>query len=69
MVAMPGVYKVLVWRSERKRPLGTSRHRWEDNITMDLKEVGWGGMDLVDLAQERVRWQTVVNVGMNLWVL
>jgi len=68
MFEMPGACRVLVGRSEGKRLLGTSRHRWEDNIKMDLQEVGWGGMDWVDLAQERDRWQALVNVGMNSWV-
>ena len=68
MIDMLGAYRVLVGRSERKRPLGTSRQKWEDNIKMDLKEVGYEDMDWVDLAQERDRWQALVNVGMNLWV-
>ena len=50
-----GVYRVLVGKRQRKKPLGRHRHRWEDNIEMDLQEVGLGGggMDLIDLAQER----------------
>jgi len=54
---------------EGKRPLGRSRHRWEDIIKMDLQEVGGAGMDWIRLAQERDRWQAVVNVVINLWVL
>jgi hypothetical protein len=46
-----------------------SRHRWEDNIKMDLKEVGWGGMDWIDLALDRGRWRVLLNVVMNLQVL
>jgi hypothetical protein len=46
---------------EGKRPLGRPRHRWEDNITMDRREVGCGGMDGIDLAQDRVRWRARVN--------
>jgi hypothetical protein len=47
----------LVGKPERKGPLGRPRHRWEDNIRMDLKEVGWGGgIDWIDLAPDRVRW-------------
>jgi hypothetical protein len=42
--------------------------RWEDNIKMDLQEVGWGGMDWIDMAQDRDRWRAVVNSVMNLWV-
>jgi hypothetical protein len=49
-------------------PLGRHRYRWEDNIKMDLQEVGCGGMDWIGLAQDRDRWWTVVNVVMNLWV-
>jgi hypothetical protein len=44
------VYMILVGKPEGKRPLGRPRHRWEDNIRMDLREVGWGGMDWIDLA-------------------
>jgi hypothetical protein len=44
------------------------RRRWKDNIGIDLQEVGWGGMDLIDLAQDRDRWQALENVVMNLWV-
>jgi len=51
-----------------KEPLGRPRHRWEDNIKMDLQEVGYGGMDWVELAQDRERWQALVNVVMNLQV-
>ena len=53
---------------EGKRPLGRPRRRWEDNITMDLQEVGCGGMDLIELSQERGRWWALVNVTMNLRV-
>jgi hypothetical protein len=55
-------------RSEQNRPLGRARHRWEDNIKKDLQEVGWGGMDWTYLAQDRDRWQVLVNAVMNLWV-
>jgi len=57
-----------VGKSEGKRPLGRPRHRCEDNIKMDLQEVGWRGMDWIDLAQDRDRWWALVNVVMNLWV-
>jgi hypothetical protein len=63
-----GVCRVLVGKPERKRPLGTPRHRWEDTIKMDLQEVGCGGMDWIGLAQDRDRWRATVNVVMNLWV-
>jgi len=51
---------------ERKRPLGRSRRRWEDNIKMDLQEAECGGIDWVDLAQNRDRWREIVNVVMSL---
>ena len=61
-----GVYRVLVRKREGKRPLGRSRRRWEDNIKMDLREVGCGGMDWFDLAQDRYRWRALVSAVMNL---
>jgi hypothetical protein len=60
-----GVYRVLVGKSGGKRPLGRPRCRWEDNINMDLQEVGCGGMDWIELAQDRDRWGALVNVVMN----
>jgi hypothetical protein len=63
-----GVYRVLVGKPEGKRPLETPRRRWEDNIKMDLQEVGCGGMDWIELAQDRDRWRALVNVVMNVWV-
>jgi len=63
-----GVYRVLVGKPEGKRPLGKPRRRWEDNIKMDLQEVGCEGMDWIELAQDRDRWRVLVNEGMNLWV-
>jgi hypothetical protein len=59
------VYRVLVGKPEGKRPLATPRHRWEDNIKMDPQEVGCGGMTWIELAQDRDRWQELVNVVMN----
>ena len=59
---------VLVGKPEGKRPLGRRRRRWEDNIKMDLQEGGCGGMDCIDLAQDRDRWWTLVNAVMNLRV-
>jgi hypothetical protein len=63
-----GVYRVLVGKSERKRPLGRPRYRWEDNIKADIQEVGCGGMDWIEMAQDRERWRALVNAVMNLWV-
>jgi len=60
-----GVYRVLVGKSEGKRPLGRPRPRWEDNIKMDLQEVGFRGMDWIKLAQDRDRWRALVNAVMN----
>ena len=59
------VYRVLVGKPERKRPLGRHRRRWKDNIKMDLQEVGCGGMDWIELAQDRDRWRALVNALMN----
>jgi hypothetical protein len=64
-----GVHRVLVAKPEGKRPLGRPGRRWEDNINIDLKEVGCGCMDWIDLAQDRDRWREHVNAIMNLWVL
>ena len=60
-----GVYRVLVGKPEGKRPLGRPRHRWEDNIKMDLQGVGCGGMDWIELAQDRDKWRALVNTVMN----
>jgi hypothetical protein len=51
-----------------KRPLGRPRRRWEDNIRVDLQEVGCGGMDWIGLAQDKDRWRAIVNAVMNLRV-
>jgi len=61
-----GIYRVLVGKPEGKRPLGRPRRRWEDNIKMDLREVGCGGLDWIELAEDRDRWPALVNVVMNL---
>jgi hypothetical protein len=63
-----GVYKVLVGVLEGKRPLGRPIRRWEDNVKMDLQEVERGGMDRIELAQNRNRWHPLVNATMKLWV-
>ena len=62
------MYRVLEGKTEGKRPLGRPRRRWEDNIKNDLKEVGCGGMDWIELAQDRDRWRALVNPVMNLRV-
>jgi hypothetical protein len=54
-------YRLLVEKPEGRRPLGRPRRRWADNITMDLVEVGWGGVDWIALAQDRDRWRALVN--------
>jgi hypothetical protein len=63
-----GVYSVLVARAEGKRPLGRSRRRWEDNIKLDLREIGIDGANWIHLAQDRVQWRAFVNTVMNLRV-
>jgi len=63
-----GVHRVLVRKSEGKRPLGRPRRRWEDNIKVDLQEVGEGCGDWMELAQDRDRWRVLVNMVMNLRV-
>jgi hypothetical protein len=63
-----GVYRVLVGNPEEKRPLGKPRRRWEDNIKADLQEVECGGMDRIQLAQDRDSWRALENVVMNLRV-
>ena len=65
-----GVYRVFVGggKPEGKRPLGRPRHKWEDNVKMDLQEVRDGGMDWIELAQDRDRWRALVNAVMNLRV-
>ena len=62
------VYGVLVGKPEGRRPLGRPRHRWEDNIKMDLQVVGCGGMDWIELPKDRDRWRALVNVVMSLRV-
>jgi hypothetical protein len=63
-----GVYRVLVGKPEGRRPLGRPRLRWEDNIRMDLQEVECGGVDWIELAQDKDSWRAFVNAVMNLRV-
>jgi hypothetical protein len=57
----------LVGRLEGKKPLGRTRRRWEDNIKLDLREIGIDGANWIQLAQDRVQWRAFVNTVMNLW--
>ena len=63
-----GLYRALAGEPEKKKPLGRPRRRWEDNIKIDLQEVGCGGMDWTELAQDRERWRALVNAVTNLRV-
>jgi hypothetical protein len=63
------VYKVLVGKPEGKRPFGRPRRRWENEVRMDLREIGLGGVDWIRLTQNRDRWRAVVSAVMNLRVL
>jgi hypothetical protein len=69
MVEGRNVYRVLVRKPEGKRPLGRPRRSWEDGIKMELREIGWGGVEWIRLAQDRDLWRAVVNAVMNLRVL
>jgi hypothetical protein len=62
------VYRLLVGKSEGKRPLGRPRHRWIDNIKIDLLEIGLSVVDWIGLDQDRYRWRVLVNLVMNLRV-
>jgi hypothetical protein len=68
MGEVSGAYNILVGRPEGRRPLGRPRRRWEDNIKIDLREIGLGEVDWINLAQDRNRWRAVVNTVMNLQV-
>jgi hypothetical protein len=63
------VYRVLMGKPEGKEPLVRPRHRWEDGIKMDLREIGWGCVEWIHLAEDRDCWRAVVNAVMNLRVL
>jgi hypothetical protein len=66
--AKRNAYRILVGEPEGKRPLGRPTCRWVDNIKMDLGEIGWDGMDWINLAQARDQWRALVNTVMNLQV-
>jgi hypothetical protein len=61
-------YRILVGKPEGERPLGRPRRRWVDNIKIDLREIGWDGMDWIDLAQDSDGWRALMNTVMNLRV-
>jgi hypothetical protein len=63
------VYRVFMGKPERKRPLGIPRCRWDYGIRIDLREIGWGSVDWIQLAQDRDRWRAVVSTVINLRVL
>jgi hypothetical protein len=59
-------YRILVGKPEGKRPLGRPRRRWVDNIKMDLREIGWDGVDWIDMSQDMDQWRALVNTVLNL---
>jgi hypothetical protein len=63
-----GLYEILVWKREGKRPLGRPKLRWKNNVKIDIPEVGCGGMDWIDLTQDRNRRRALVNAVMNVQV-
>jgi hypothetical protein len=67
-IAKRNAYRILVGKPEGRRPLGRPRRRSVDNIKTDIKEIGWDGVDWVDLAQDRDQWRALVNTVMNLRV-
>jgi hypothetical protein len=68
MGEMGNVYKILVGKTEGKRPFGRPSHGWEDNIKVDLSEIGFDGMDWINLTEDKDQWQADVNTVMNLQV-
>jgi hypothetical protein len=62
------VYRVLMGKNEGKRPLGRPRRKWEDGNRVDFREIGLGGVEWMQLAQDRDRWRDIVNTVMDLWV-
>jgi hypothetical protein len=65
MVEKRNPCRILVGKPEGKRPLGRPRRRWVDNIKMDLREIGWGGVCFIDMAQEMDQWRALVNTVLN----
>jgi hypothetical protein len=61
-------YRIFVGKPDGKRPLGGPRRRWVDNIKMDLREVGWDGVDWIDMAEDRDQWRALVNTVLNFRV-
>jgi hypothetical protein len=68
MEAPRTAYRILVGKPGGKRPLGRPRRRWVDNVTLDLRETGWDGMDWINLVQDKDQWRAVVNTVMNIRV-
>jgi hypothetical protein len=68
MGAKRNAYRILVGKPEGKRSLGRPRCKWVDSIKVELREIGWDGMDWIDLAQDRDQWRALVNTVMNLQV-
>jgi hypothetical protein len=68
MGAKRNAYRILVGKLEGRRSFGRSRRRWVNNIKIDLREIGWDGIDWVDLTQDRDQWRALVNTVMNLRV-
>jgi hypothetical protein len=68
MGAKRDAYRILVGKSEGNRLPGRRRHRWVDSVKMDLREIGWDGVDWIDMAQDRDQWKTLVNTVLNLRV-
>jgi hypothetical protein len=66
--ATRNAYRISVGKPDGKRPLGRHRCRWQNNMMMDLREIGWGGMDWIDLAQDRDWQRALINKVMNIWV-
>jgi hypothetical protein len=68
MGAKRNACRILLGKPEGNRPLGRPRRRWEDNVKIDLREIGWYGMDWIDLGRDRDQWRALVNTAMNFRV-
>jgi hypothetical protein len=68
MVEKRNAYRTLVGKPKGRRPLGRPRRRWVDNTKMDLREIGWDGVELIDMTQDRDQWRALVNTVLNLRV-